>query len=288
MNAIQTITVIGATGMLGKPVTEVLVNEGYEVKALVRDLDKAENFLPGSVDLIEGDIRNIDDLKQAFRGSQGVYISLSSRPGEKNASFRTEVEGIKNIIEASRRTGIQRIAYLSALVKNYREFDWWVFDNKREACAMLKSCAIPTIIFNPSSFMENFPEIHCRGNKVIILGNQKTRSWYISAGDYGNQVARSFKLPVNDHREYPVQGPEPYNTEEAARVFIEAHPSDNLTLVKLPMFLVRFLGLFSGEMAFGAKITEAINHYDEKFMSEQTWEDLGKPATTLEKFARSL
>lgn len=288
MNTIQTITVIGATGMLGKPVTEVLVNEGFSLKALVRDLDKAKSRLPGSVELIQGNIRNIDDLKQAFRGSQGVYISLSTRPGEKKAAFRTEVEGIKNIIEAARRTGIQRMAYLSALVKNYRNFDWWVFENKREACELLKSCAIPTIIFSPSSFMENFPEIHRRENKVIILGNQKTRSWYISAEDYGRQVAQSFKLPENDHSEYPVQGPEPFNTEEAARVFIEAHPSDNLSMIKLPMWLVKFIGLFSEEMAFGAKITEAINHYDEKFMSEQTWEDLGKPGTTLEKFSRSL
>jgi len=40
------ILVIGATGMIGKPVANELLNAGLEVTALVRDIAKAKERLP--------------------------------------------------------------------------------------------------------------------------------------------------------------------------------------------------------------------------------------------------
>jgi hypothetical protein len=39
------------------------------------------------------------------------------------------------------------------------------------------------------------------------------------------------------------------------------------------------MGLFSNKFSYGAKIVEALNNYPEKFESEKTWEELGKPET---------
>jgi len=39
--AVNKIAFIGATGMLGQPVAKMLLEEGFQVRALVRDLDKA-------------------------------------------------------------------------------------------------------------------------------------------------------------------------------------------------------------------------------------------------------
>ena len=43
--------------------------------------------------------------------------------------------------------------------------------------------------------------------------------------------------------------------------------------------MLKFMGLFSNKFIYGAKIVDALNNYPEKFESERTWEDLGKPET---------
>lgn len=287
MSELKTITVIGATGMLGTPVTEELVRAGFQVRALVRNMDKARRKLPAEVILMEGDIRDSESLEKAFQNADGVYVSLSTYPDEHHKDFKTESDGIKNIVGAAEKTSIKRIAYLSSLVHRYEEFDWWAFDIKRAACEILKRSSIPITLFYPSNFMENLPHLHLQGNWLILLGRQKTKSWYVAAEDYGKQVAQSFKqLTGGETREYPVQGPEAFNFEEAAKEFAKHYSKKDLNIIVLPMWLMRTAGIFSREIRYGAKITEAINHYDEKFRSEHTWEELGKPEITLAEFAR--
>jgi uncharacterized protein YbjT (DUF2867 family) len=41
------ITVIGATDLIGVPVTKALLKAGFEVTAMVRNPDKAQRILPG-------------------------------------------------------------------------------------------------------------------------------------------------------------------------------------------------------------------------------------------------
>jgi len=59
-----------------------------------------------------------------------------------------------------------------------------------------------------------------------------------------------------------------------------------LTL-KIPLFLIRFLGAFSPAMNFNYNIMGTVLNYPETFKAQQTWSELGKPQTTLEQFARS-
>jgi uncharacterized protein YbjT (DUF2867 family) len=51
---IKSILVLGATGFVGRPLTESLVSNGYPVKCLVRDSERARGSLPDEVNLMEG------------------------------------------------------------------------------------------------------------------------------------------------------------------------------------------------------------------------------------------
>lgn len=288
MRTIRSIAVIGATGMLGKPVTKVLKKEGYSVTAVVRDVSRAQASLGSEFHYIKGDVKSVDSLRTAFRDVDYVYISLSTYPKEKKADFKTEIDGIKNIITAAKRANIKRIGFLSSLVKNYTGIKWWVFDIKREACKLLLESGIPVTIFYPSNFFENLTEQQLKGNRVMLAGNQVTKSWWISAEDFGKQVAEAFRHDHNENREYPVQGLEPMNMEEAADVFIKHYPHKFLKKMKTPMWVLKLIKPFSAQVDFQFHIISAINHYDETFESETTWNELGKPELTLQEWTRRL
>ena len=57
------ITVIGATGMIGIPVTKELIKAGFEVTALVRDEKKAKKIFPQGVTFVKGDIEDKNSIE---------------------------------------------------------------------------------------------------------------------------------------------------------------------------------------------------------------------------------
>ena len=71
------IAIVGATGMLGKPVAIALANAGFEITALVRDSSKVKSGYPSSIKWIEGDMKKSTDIDQLLRGQDALYLSLS-------------------------------------------------------------------------------------------------------------------------------------------------------------------------------------------------------------------
>lgn len=58
--------------------------------------------------------------------------------------------------------------------------------------------------------------------------------------------------------------------------------------MKAPLAPLKYLGFLNQRMSYAYHICEALNKYPEKFESEKTWNDLGKPSTTLAEYAASI
>lgn len=274
--------------MLGTPVAHELMKAGFNITALVRDQKKAANKLHERILLKQGDIRDKQSLGEFLKGQDGLYINLNLKRNERAGDFHAETDGLKNILEAARKAGIQRVGFISSMVMNYQGmngFHWWVFDMKKQAVDLVRSSGIPYFIFYPSTFMENFLSTYRMGNKILLAGTSYQKMYFISAIDYGRQVANSLQSPIKENREYPVQGLNAYTADEAANIFIRHHADTRLSISHAPLGMLKFIGKFSRTIHYGANIIEALNNYPEKFEAEQTWQELGKPTITLQDFA---
>jgi hypothetical protein len=58
--------------------------------------------------------------------------------------------------------------------------------------------------------------------------------------------------------------------------------------VRLPIGPFRLLRPVAPRFRYGYEIINALNNYPEKFEAQKTWDELGKPATTLREFAQNL
>jgi uncharacterized protein YbjT (DUF2867 family) len=56
-NSNKTILVIGATGMLGKPVAQQLKADGFNVHLLARNPEKAQKLLGAEYEIVKGEER---------------------------------------------------------------------------------------------------------------------------------------------------------------------------------------------------------------------------------------
>lgn len=283
------IAVIGATGLIGKPVTQQLLDAGFIVTILARHPEQAQTLFPAAR-VVQTDVRDPDSVRAGLQNQQALYLNLSVRQNEKPGDFHTETDGVKNIIAAAQQAGIRRIGYLSSLVMRYQGmngFSWWMFDIKHEAVRLLKASGIPTTIFYPSTFMESFL-MQMQGSFLMLGDSSAVPLWFIAGRDYGRQVVRAFQLPGDENRDYVIQGPEAYTYETAAQLFTKNYFKKNLFIVKAPVSVLQVLGRFNQTMNYGGHILEALNNYPERFEAEQTWAELGKPSVTIKDYAQQL
>ena len=284
------ILVFGATGMLAVPVVQELVKAGYEVTVFVRNAQKAHILLPDEVSIFQGDIRKPVDVERALEGKDTIYLNLSVRPEENKHDFHTENEGLHTILPLAKAADIKRIGYISSLVQRYQGmngFSWWVFDIKAAAIQMIKDSGIPYTIFYPSTFMENFDKGgYVQGNRINLAGTSYHPMYFIAGADYGRQVAKALQLPSAANQEYVVQGPEAFTAYKAAKVYAENYRKARLSIIKAPLGIIKFLGMFNHKLNYLASIIEALNNYPEKFESEITWKELGRPQITFEEYSK--
>jgi uncharacterized protein YbjT (DUF2867 family) len=283
---IKKIAFIGVTGMLGKPVAAEMLKAGLTVRALVRDPEKSKSSLPEGIEILKGDLKNPADVDALMKDQDAVYVSLSVTQFEKKNDWHPETDGMKIVLAAAKKNNISRILTISSLVQRYQgmnNFNWWIFGIKEQTIALIKASGIPYTIFYPSTFMESFIGKYKQGKRILLAGKSKYPMYYIAGEDYGRQVVQS--LQHDGNKEYVIQGPVAMTQEEASEIFVNNYKKEKLTISKAPLGLLRFLGLFSTPINYGAHIVEAMNSYPEKFESSEVWNELGKPTVTLKEYS---
>ncbi|MEL6928436.1 MAG: NAD(P)H-binding protein, partial [Cyanobacteria bacterium J06600_6] len=95
----MTILVAGATGGVGKRVVQQLLERGYHVRALVRDLERAKAILPKQAELFEADITIAETLKPGMMAGVEAVICCTGtkvQPVEGDTPSREKYyQGIK-------------------------------------------------------------------------------------------------------------------------------------------------------------------------------------------------
>jgi dihydroflavonol-4-reductase len=109
------VLVTGASGFLGWHVARVLIERGYSVRALVRPGSRVAE-LP--VEEVTGDLREPGSLERAVAGCGFVFHVAADyrlwvrRPAEM---YRSNLDGTRNLLEAARRAGAERVVYTSTV-----------------------------------------------------------------------------------------------------------------------------------------------------------------------------
>jgi dihydroflavonol-4-reductase len=110
--------VTGATGFVGAAVARALVREGWQVRALARPGSDRRNIQALPVEVSEGDLADTLSLQRALSGCEALFhVAADYRLGapDPRELYQTNVEGTRNILEASRQAGVRRVVYTSSV-----------------------------------------------------------------------------------------------------------------------------------------------------------------------------
>jgi 2-alkyl-3-oxoalkanoate reductase len=111
----ERILVTGAGGYVGYHLVKELVAAGYYVRAQVRPLSRIERLESLGVEIVFGDIRSSNDVRQAAEGMDVIVHAAAAPRGRVQFMVDTAVQGTKNIAEAASALNIKRVLYLSSM-----------------------------------------------------------------------------------------------------------------------------------------------------------------------------
>ena len=245
------ILVLGATGMLGQPVTHCLVDKGHKVRILVRSVEKARRIFKNTVEIVEGSALNRDDIQTAMAGCDAVHINLTQE---------SELTATQHVIDLAPSQSLERVTYVSATTA-CEENRWFeLVDVKMRTEDILHHSGIVHIVFCPTWVMETLHNFIHGDRAVMIVGKNPPALHFFAAADFGRMVASSYDDDRTLGKRLFIHGPEGITLPVALERFVKAcHPE--LRVMRMKLWQARLIAKLTGRKAM-AGATRLIAYFD--------------------------
>ena len=277
-----TILVVGGTGMLGRRVARRLLQDGFGVRLLTRNADRARASLGPDFAYHAGDVDDAAAVGGALEGCAGVHVSLSggSDPEELD---RVEHRGTARVAALASRRGVPRLTYLSQmLVAEDAEIP--EHRAKFRAEEAIRESGVPHTIFKPTYFMETLPR-HVRDKLAVVMGRQPHPFHMVAADDFARMVSRSFRTPEAADRSLFVHGPEAVTIPDALRLYCSlVEPGKRVVSVPLRFMAIADKLLMRGRLRGTLQLMGAMQRAGERGDPSEADRTLGAPTTTLREW----
>ena len=146
MNA-NPILVTGATGYVSGRLIPALIDAGYPVRAMGRNLEKL-SCRPWAghrqVELVQGDVLKTDSLIKAVSGCRAAYYLVHSMIAREGKFAEADRLAAHNMVKASADAGLERIIYLGGLAEARRAPLSKHLKSRIEVAEILHSGPVPT------------------------------------------------------------------------------------------------------------------------------------------------
>lgn len=117
----MTVAVTGGTGFIGQALVRKLVEDGEKVRLIARASSQVGYLARLPIEIIRAELGNVSSLRSALAGCQQLYhLAAYARnwASDRETFYRVNVEGLRNVLEASISCGLKRLVYVSSSVAN--------------------------------------------------------------------------------------------------------------------------------------------------------------------------
>lgn len=233
---INKISIVGGTGFVGRTLANRLTREGIELRILTRNRERHKDnlILLPTVELIQADVHDIDQLEKYFSGCDAVInlVGILNERGRDGSGFRhAHVELTRKIIGACQHIHIKRLLHMSALnadaklgTSHYLKTKGEAEDLAHQAGAQgIKVTSFrPSVIFGrEDSFFNRFAELLKLTPLFFPLACARTRFAPVFVGDVAEVFVQTLRDPESYGHRYELCGPKTYTLEELVRYTAE-------------------------------------------------------------------
>ena len=207
------ILVVGATGALGGMVTRRLLEQGADVRALVRDRVAAQPLADAGARLVTGDLTDHRSLRAAADGVDTVVTTANSAMrGGQDTVETVDRAGNAALVEAAVSAGVRRFVFVSALAADEAS-PVPLMQAKAETEQQLARSGMSWVVLRPNLFMDVWvPAVVAgpalAGRPVHLVGESRRRHSLIAMADVAGYVTAAVDHEAATNRTFVLGGPD--------------------------------------------------------------------------------
>jgi len=312
------VLVVGANGQLGARCCERLLSTGHTVRAVVRARERGERLASMGADVVVGDLRAPDGLREHLAGVDAVVITANPvvpRTGDDPDAVEA---GLTRLVDGAATSGVRRVVLASLpdagvpnpprMVVLRRRLEQHVLERLPESVIprfppfmevwiALVGSSVPlrgeefATLGRPSPFLRLFRKatatlVEDRG-LMLVPGSPEIRNAFIAIDDVAEVCVRAVEDPALGGRIVDVAGPEVLTWRDVAATYQQVlGRSVRILSTPAPVYAAAAAAL--RPFATVASYTMALNHL--LATTETNWSNAGggirdpREMTTLREF----
>lgn len=270
------ILILGGTGLLGQPVARRLQADGFVVRVLSRDAEKARRTFDDSIEVVAGDAGDLATLKPAFEGCWAVHVSidgpLEPLVAQAAASFAREL-------------GFSRITYVSGSTVDERNRWFPMVEGKLRAERAVEASGVAWTVFRPTWPFETIARFFRQG-RAIMIGKHPTPYHWFAAADFARMVSAAYGTDAAAGKRLYVHGPDAIAMRDAIERYRAALHPEIASVSTMPTWLGRLIGTVTRNpmLKFASELMAYFDRVGEPGDPTEANRLLGAPRTTMDQW----
>nr|YP_010618874.1 hypothetical protein PN064_pgp116 [Deltalsia parasitica]WAX02887.1 hypothetical protein [Deltalsia parasitica] len=255
----MTLLVIGSTGTLGRQVVRKALNQGFQVKCLVRNFRKSAFLKEWGAELIYGDLSIVESIPISLYGVSAIIDCSTIRANDLHDIELIELQSKYILIESAIKAGIKRYIFFSIFNSfNYKEIPLLTLKLMIEY--RLKISGLNYTIFHlPGSFQGLISQyaLPILDKQFIWITNEYSLIFYINTQDVAKMAIHSLSIDQFNQNTLPLVGNKSWRSLDIINL-CEQISGRRAQINTIPVYLLNLLKNFTKLFQWTWNISERL------------------------------
>lgn len=234
--------IVGATGTLGRQIARQALDEGHDIRCLVRSRRKASFLKEWGAELFGSDLCEPDTIPPALEGIDAVIDASTIRATDSKSMKAVDWDGKVALIQACVAAGVKRFIFFSILdAEKYTDVPLMEFKHCTEL--FLAESGLDYTILRPCGFMQGLIGQYgipiLEKQAVWVMGDTSPIA-YMNTQDIAKFAIRALSVPETQGKTFPMVGTRAWGAYEIIRL-CERLSGQEARVTRMPKGVLRVM-----------------------------------------------
>ena len=255
----MTLLVIGGTGTLGRQIVRKALENGFQVRCIVRNKKSASFLQEWGAELVYGDLTLPETLALCFQGITAVIDASTTRPDDDSNLVDVDWYGKLMLIDLAKRVKIKRFIFFSII--NAEKYPYISLMNMKSGIEeALKNSGVPYTIFKCAGFFQaliNQYAIPILEEKPIWTTKESVAISYIDTQNIATLCIKSLSLNTTQNKSFFLGGPKSWISKDIIEI-CEKLSGQKAKIQLVPLAFLKIVRQITGFFDWTQKISERL------------------------------
>lgn len=255
----MTLLILGGTGTLGRQIVRKALEDGFQVRCIVRNKRAALFLQEWGAELVYGDLTIPETLPLSFQGVTAIVDASTTRPEDDAKMIDVDWYGKLMLIEMAKRVNVKRFIFFSiAKANEYPSIT--IMEQKANIEKVLANSGVPYTILQCAGFYQALISqyaIPILEKKTVWQTAESNAMFYIDTEDAAQFCVKSLSLKKTENKSFFIGGPQAWSSLDIIKL-CETLSGQKAQIKEIPLLLLKVLRQVTGFFEWSSKISERL------------------------------